>query len=277
MTLLTQLIFGIILSGLIALLACRRGSLSSGGAAGAMLVGTIIFGFGGVVWGLLLILFFVTSSLLSHYKESVKESLAEKFAKGHQRDIGQTLANGGTGALFALLTLLNPGPVMLAAFLGAMATVNADTWATELGVLHKNPPRLITTWKVVEPGTSGGVSMTGFYAKLGGSLLIGLGALLFFVIEELLGGTPAPGWWVIPAALAGGLAGSYFDSLLGATVQAIYTCPACNKETERHPTHLCGTSTQHKRGWLWLSNDLVNTISSLVGALAAVGVWWVLL
>ena len=36
-----------------------------------------------------------------------------------------------------------------------------------------------------------------------------------------------------------GLLGALFDSLLGATVQAIYYCPACEKETERHLIHLC--------------------------------------
>ena len=48
------------------------------------------------------------------------------------------------------------------------------------------------------------------------------------------------------------------DSLLGATVQVIYTCPACGKETERHPLHACGTQTVYKRGWRWMNNDAVN-------------------
>ena len=40
--------------------------------------------------------------------------------------------------------------------------------------------------------------------------------------------------------LAGWL-GALFDSLLGATVQSIYYCPTCQKETERYPLHSCGT------------------------------------
>jgi uncharacterized membrane protein len=58
-----------------------------------------------------------------------------------------------------------------------------------------------------------------------------------------------------------------FDSLLGATVQAIYHCPHCDKETEKHPLHTCGTPTLQVRGWKWLNNDLVNVGCALVGAL----------
>jgi hypothetical protein len=57
-------------------------------------------------------------------------------------------------------------------------------------------------------------------------------------------------------------------------VQAIYTCPTCQKETEKK-LHSCGTPTNQLRGWPWLGNDLVNLISSFVGALVAGALWWV--
>jgi uncharacterized membrane protein len=46
----------------------------------------------------------------------------------------------------------------------------------------------------------------------------------------------------------------------------MYWCPACMKETERHPQHGCGSPTERRRGWSWLDNDLVNFTASLVGA-----------
>ncbi len=278
-----QFALGIILSSLIGWAAYRRGALSRSGVLGALIVGTAIFGFGGWVWGLLLIAFFVLSSLLSHYKEAAKARLAaEKFDKGSRRDIGQALANGGAGALIAALAwLLYPQPVMFAAFVGAMATVNADTWATEIGVLSGQPPRLLTTLRPVEPGTSGGVSALGTLATVAGGLAIGLTALALLAAGRLAAGpgfealgSPglAPALWLLPVSAVGGLAGSLFDSLLGATAQAIYTCPACQKETEKR-IHTCGTPTRQTRGWRWLNNDLVNFISSLFGATAAAGVW----
>ena len=64
-----------------------------------------------------------------------------------------------------------------------------------------------------------------------------------------------------------GFCGAMIDSLLGATIQAIYSCPTCNKETERHPLHTCGTRTIHLKGWTWLNNDLVNLGCALSGSI----------
>jgi uncharacterized protein (TIGR00297 family) len=269
---LDDLLIGLLLSGLIAILAYRRASLDASGALGAMIVGTLIFGFGGWIWGLTLITFFFSSSILSHYKDSAKQDLAEKFAKGHRRDLGQTVANGGVGAALAIAYAAWHQPAIFAAFLGAMAAVTADTWATELGVLSASPPRLITNRHVVEVGTSGGVSLLGIAASAAGALVIGLAALISSVIDQLIRNADDPLGYgcTVPLALVGGLVGSLVDSLLGASVQAIYYCPNCTKETEKS-LHGCGTPTLHLRGWRWLNNDMVNFFSSVAGALVAAG------
>ena len=264
------LLLGLFLSAVVAALGYWRRALSRSGMAGAILVGTLIFGFGGWEWGLLLIAFFVSSSWLSHYRKADKVLVAEKFSKGMRRDIGQTLANGGLGAILAVVYARYPEPLLFAAFVGAMATVNADTWATELGILSRVPPRLITSGDVVPPGTSGGVTALGTWSSVAGALLIGTVATALVQAGSLLGGNS----WSLRAtsytllAVVGGLVGSLFDSLLGATVQGIYYCAQCAKETES-PVHHCGTPAQPLRGWTWLNNDLVNFLASVVGGLAA--------
>jgi uncharacterized protein (TIGR00297 family) len=261
-----QTLVGLVLSAIIGYIGYRRQSLSGSGMLGAVLVGTIIFGLGGLAWGLLLVVFFVSSSVLSHFKEAGKAAVAEKFSKGSRRDLAQTLANGGAGALAAIGNALWPHPMWLAAFVGAIATVNADTWATELGVLSRSGPRLITTGKPVEPGTSGGLTAAGTLAALGGAVLIGALAAGF----DLAAGWPISRVArVLVVASVAGLAGSLADSLLGATVQAIYYCDACGKETERHPFHICGAPTRQIRGWRWMNNDWVNFLSSVFGAVMA--------
>jgi uncharacterized membrane protein len=114
-------------------------------------------------------------------------------------------------------------------------------------------------------------------ASAGGALAIGLAALLFSVLQQLLtgDGRRESYVWILPAAVIGGLVGSVTDSLMGASVQSIYFCPQCAKETEKR-LHGCGTGTQHQRGWRWLDNDVVNFISSLVGALAAAALFLLL-
>ena len=271
-----RILGGLFLSGLIGWAGYRKESLSASGVLGALIVGTLTFGPGGWAWGLLLIAFFVSSSFLSHYRQMDKEDLVEKFAKGHRRDLSQALANGGWGAVLAIFYAFSPSPLLWAAFVGTMATVNADTWATELGVLNPVPPRLITTGRRVPVGSSGGVSTLGTLAALAGGLFIGAVALALGWVAALWQHLTL-GWvdlWLIPVAVVGGLAGSFFDSLLGATAQAIYYCDACQKETER-TLHRCGTQTRQIRGWRWLDNDLVNLLSSVVGSLAAVLIAWV--
>jgi len=260
------LALGFASGGVIAALAWKAGVLSPSGAGAAAIVGGLIFGLGGLDWAVLLLLFFVSSSLLSRAFRQRKAALNEKFSKGHRRDWGQILANGGLGAgLVILAALAQEQGLGWAAFIGTMAAVNADTWATELGVLSPAPPRLITSGAVVEKGTSGGVTALGSLASLAGATLIGLGAALL---------RPETGiGFTLAAAVAGGLFGSLVDSILGATLQAIYYCPACQKETERHPTHICGTVTQQVRGWSWLNNDWVNFLCALCGAGGAVLLW----
>lgn len=257
-----QLIWGFIFGILIAVIAWRAGSLSRNGAVAAALSGGLIFGLGGLSWATLLLAFFISSSLLSKSFARRKATLSEKFSKGSQRDWGQVLANGALGAALAILMHYFPEQnVIWFAYTGAMAAVNADTWATELGVLNPNPPRLITTGVQVERGTSGGVSLLGSIAALAGGAFIGLWAMI--------GSDDPTRMKILFAAMAGGLAGSFFDSVLGATIQAIYTCPLCQKETERHPLHSCGTPTNLLRGWPWLNNDLVNLSASMIGAISA--------
>ena len=254
--------FGISL--LIVLLAYWRGSLSRSGAITALVIGTLIFGFGGWQWGVLLGVFFVSSSLLSHFKEEDKRQAAEKFDKGHRRDAGQVLANGGLGSVIAVLSYLFPWHGWFPVFIGVMATVTADTWATELGTLAKKPPRLITTGEQVEVGSSGGVSPAGTAASLSGGLVVGI-----------LAGVLVPDISLSAAAslgAVGGFAGSTVDSLLGATVQQIYYCDNCQKETERK-LHKCGNQTSELRGWSWLNNDMVNLIASAAGGVVALAAW----
>jgi uncharacterized protein (TIGR00297 family) len=259
-----QIIIGFILATIVAYLAYRAHSLNKSGAIAATVVGTVIFGLGGWQWAILLLTFFVTSSGLSRAFKKRKAGLNEKFSKGHERDAGQVFGNGGLATLLAALHAFYPESILpWIGFAASLAAVNADTWATELGVLNPTPPRMITSLsRSVEKGTSGGISLWGTGASLLGAALIALPA----VSLSPTGILNTNYFLLITAA---GLAGSLFDSLLGATVQAMYYCPTDKKETEKHPLHTCGTETVHIRGWKWLDNDWVNFACGAFGVLIA--------
>ncbi len=236
MSLTTQLVLGFLLAVSIAYLAYRVYSLSRDGAIAAAFVGTVIFGLGGWQWSILLLAFFISSSALSRLFKDRKRGLNEKFSKGSQRDAGQVLGNGGLATAFVLLNAIFPHQLWTwIGFAAALASVNADTWATELGTLNPNPPRMITDLrKRVEAGTSGGVSLWGTVAALLGASVIGLLAAVLY---------PSYHWLLFLLITFSGLLGSLFNSFLGATVQAMYFCPEDQKETEKHPLHTCGTET----------------------------------
>jgi uncharacterized protein (TIGR00297 family) len=258
-----QFFAGFLIAVLIAFGAYRLHSLSRSGAYAAVIVGTLIFGLGGWQWAVLLLAFFITSSALSRAFRKRKQGLDEKFSKGSQRDASQVFGNGLFAALFAGLHFFYPDAAWVwVGFAGSLAAVNADTWATEVGVLNPHPPRMITNLgREVEKGTSGAVSLVGTLAALAGAALIGLFAVAF---------SPYPVSWTLGFGITlAGLLGSLFDSFLGASVQAIYDCPSCNKETERHPVHTCGTPTTLKRGWPWLDNDFVNLGCAICGVIVA--------
>ena len=252
-----SLAIGFALAAVIAFAAFRLQLLTAGGAAAATIVGGLTFA-GGILPSILLLLFFTSSSALSRLGARGKRAVVGGFEKSSRRDHWQVLANGGLAALLALIYGRTADARALAALAGALAAVNADTWATEVGVLARRRPWRLTDGRQVEPGTSGAVTLEGLMASIAGAALIGLTAGL--AIGSLV---------LIVAATAGGFLGAMADSLLGASVQAMFYCPACRKETERHPIHTCGTPTTRLRGWAWLRNDGVNLGASLVGAVVA--------
>lgn len=252
---LDRALLGAALAAGVAFTARWTRSLSRGGAVAATLIGTIAAA-GGWTWAILLILYFATSTLVSHWGRAAKERrTAAVVAKGGERDAMQVLANGGIFAIASLAMIARPDVRWLALGVGALAASAADTWATEIGTLFGGIPRSIISRRAIAPGMSGGVTPAGTFAAF-------LGAVFIAASAHLLGASNR----VAAVAVVGGFAGAIVDSLLGATLQLRRWCPACARITER-TIHDCGTPMQPYGGLRWLNNDAVNFICTATGGL----------
>ena len=275
MSLILLLAFGLLLNAAASLLVFWRGSLDAGGAAVGTVVGTLIFAFGGPLFWIVLMSFFVSSTAFGRVRRTQKELLSAIHQKGGSRDLFQVLANGGMGMFTAVLYRLTGDPAWAAGFAVSFASSNADTWASELGVLSRGDPVSLLTFQPVPRGVSGGVSPLGCIVSFGGAFFIAL----IFAVENLSLGIFPGGFLRLAAVItAGGFIGSLLDSLLGATLQAQYAAEAGNRAestgtavmlTERSRSD-DGTPRRLVRGLPFVNNDVVNFASCAAVTFASV-------
>lgn len=135
------------------------------------------------------------------------------------------------------------------AILGQLGCCLGDTLASELGILSRSQPRLITTLRPVPRGTNGAITLEGSVWSIIGGLLVGTGMGV-----SLIGENGRCGWGAVAenmgwGAMAGGL-GSMVDSVVGASLQ-----------------QSVGSSGSVIAGLNILSNSGVNLVSSTLTAL----------
>jgi uncharacterized protein (TIGR00297 family) len=235
-------------------------SLTRSGAFAAILVGLAVYlGFGEN--GLFLLgVFFASSSFWSKYKSSDKSIIEEKLAKGATRDWRQVAANGGAAGLFSIIQYFNNDMIWLVGFIVCLASANSDTWASEIGSLSKKEPLYIRSFKRVEKGTSGAISLLGSLASLAGSFLISIIGFWLFDLS----------YFLTALVFLFGFFGNVIDTLIGAFYQQVYVCVKCGIETEkkRH----CDLPANRIKGSVFVDNDMVNFLSGCVAAMSAIGV-----
>lgn len=208
-----------------------RGVSRSGAIAGAIVSFLLYFGAGAGAFITLVALFLITLvATRVGYERKKRLGTAER---GDGRTASQVLANLGLAASLALAYLIVPEGVLTLACVAALAEAAADTVSSEIGQSTTSTARLITSWEAVPAGTNGGISMAGTLAGIIAALLI---AVLGSVVRLIA-------WRSVGIPLAAAVAGMFFDSLLGASL-------------ERRSL---------------LNNDSVNFLSTLAAAMVAAG------
>jgi uncharacterized protein (TIGR00297 family) len=245
-----------------ALVAIETKALDRGGFLASVAVGYAIFLGGGWRWFVVIASFFIIGVGATWFKYEYKKSIGSAQEKGGARNWPNILANGGAAAVFGIAELISGGSVFAVLYLGAMSAAASDTVATELGLLSKSEPRLLTRIRErVPPGTSGGVTALGFLGTVIASCLIGTVAAILGVV----GGASALEIFLVAAA--GGVVGSLVDSAIGATVQRKAVCVVCGKPSE-NLVH-CGQPTRRQSGLSYVDNNIVNLAATIAGAAAS--------
>jgi uncharacterized membrane protein len=148
------------------------------------------------------------------------------------------------------------------------ATCLADTLASELGILSKTPPVLVTKpWQHVPSGTNGGVTVMGFVWSALGGFVIGASTIL---LDFMSGISPLNPCAMILFGTTCGLVGSLVDSILGATVQQTYWDPD-TKLVYQADDEYKPASAKLITGFDILNNEQVNLVS--VAVTTALGGW----
>lgn len=223
--------------------------LTLSGAIAATIVGTLVvlgLGFKGLF---LLGLFFVSSSFWSKVKSKNKKKAEELLVKGSQRDWLQVMANGALAAISSAVYYITSDTLWLLCFCIALAAANSDTWASEIGSMSRERPVSIKTFKRMDRGTSGAISLLGTFSSLVGSLFIALPSYYLFQLH-------INEFYLIVLL---GFLGSIVDTVLGAFVQASYKCEYCGLHTEK--LNHCSTKTTLHKGISFFNNDVVNFLS----------------
>ena len=210
--------------------------LTPAGLFHAWLLGVLIWGTLGWQGYVVVMFYFLVGSAVTRIGMEQKEAagIAEKRsgARGPENVWGSAL----TGALCALGTLLVAPPyrsLLLLGYVASFATKLSDTCGSEVGKAYGKRTFLITTLQPVARGTEGAISLEGTLAGVVGSFaiaFIGWGVNLISLTDVL--------FCAISAFVA-----TNVESLIGATLQSKFD---------------------------WMTNEVVNFINTLIGAIVAV-------
>ena len=248
------------------LLSLHKGLVDKTGLVAGFAIGLTVIMFGGWNWFLVLLSFHIMAGLVTKWRYDYKRSLGVAEEKGGARSWKNVLANGIVAASMTVFEAFVGGQIWALAYLAAVAAAMGDTLATEIGLLNPTPPRLITKpWKIVEPGTSGGVSFLGYTASALAGAIVGFLGYILGVVPEASEVNFALFLLVVVVST---IIGVTVDSIIGATVQAQYRCTVCGKLTEK-PVH-CGKPARLVKGYEWIDNHVVNILGIGSAALAVI-------
>jgi uncharacterized protein (TIGR00297 family) len=191
-----------------AVIARTLGAVTDGGALMGVLVAFVLMLAAGVAGFVPLLTVFVITVLATRLGYARKQQLGVA-ERGPGRSAMQVLANLGATTLCALPLIWFPRltGILLAGAIAALAEAAADTASSEIGQATARAAYMITDFREAPIGTNGAISVVGTLAGCVAACLVAWVSAFFQVVS----------WNWTPLIALAGIAGMFFDSVLGAT------------------------------------------------------------
>jgi len=204
----TQIALAFLFSFLLSFLALKFKIADESGLMSATLIGVITIVYSDIRYFLTLLVFYVLGSAITKYKYGLKLERGIAEQSGGARGFANVFSNSLPALFFAMNYGVFKNEVFTLAFVASISTALGDTMASEVGKTA-DKVYLITNFRLVEPGTSGGVSMVGEISALIGCSTVSTFAMLMGLIDVR--------GLIISTLL--GFFGVHIDSILGATLE----------------------------------------------------------
>ncbi len=217
----------VVVSILVGLYGWKKRVIDFSGFLASLLVGLSVIILLPTIYFIPLFLLFAIGGATARYKWELKRKIG-KAERKEGRTYANILANGLVAVACSILYYLTNSPIFLFAYLASVAEACGDSVATEIGQLSKNRPRLITNFRPVRRGTSGGVSIKGEIAAVVSILVVILIPGIYLDYRIFF-------YRIFFTIFLSSFIGVNIDSLIGATLEDRY------KFMNNHTTNFLGS------------------------------------
>ena len=232
-----QFFIGFCLNFILIYIFCKIPLMTKGGWISAGILGTILWGC--LSWqgwmSVVIYLFFGSFVTKIGYKFKKEKGIAEK--RGGRRGPENVWGSAATGLFLAIMTKLSTNTANIVmfkiGFAASFAAKLADTFGSEIGKRFGKETYLITSFKKVDRGTEGGISIEGTLASVLGSIFMAFIMLRLSIISTK---------YHFIVVLVSGFLATLSESIIGAKFQNKYK----------------------------LSNELVNAIQTSIASVFAI-------
>tara|TARA_B100000579_G_scaffold412971_1_gene405152 strand:+ start:166 stop:894 length:729 start_codon:yes stop_codon:yes gene_type:complete len=170
----SQFVFGFLINFTLILIFFKVPLMTKSGWINAGILGTILWGCLSWQGWITVVVYLLLGSLVTKigYAVKKKQGIAEK--RGGRRGPENVWGSAATGLFFAMMTKLNLANLVFykIGFAASFSAKLADTFGSEIGKRFGKKTFLITSFKKVQRGTEGGISLEGTLASLFGAIFM---------------------------------------------------------------------------------------------------------